>query len=110
MRTIHEITAETAEEVGTCFPLFCSPELRPPDRNQCVWRLATRQDMRWAYEGYKSQLNILNHNWPARNLVLKCPEHLWFMDALLDVFPDACVIWTHRDPVASILPTAVSFH
>ena len=25
--------------------------------------------------------------WPARRLVLKCPEHLWFLDALLEPCP-----------------------
>lgn len=103
MRTIHEITAETAEE---CWYLFfhcfavLNYDLQTGTNTFGDWLLT--QDMQWAYEGYRSQLSILNHNWPARNLVLKCPEHLWFMDALLEVFPDACVIWTHRDPVASI--------
>jgi Sulfotransferase family len=40
----------------------------------------------------------------ARDLVLKCPDHLWFLGALFDVFPDADVIWTHRDP-AKALPS-----
>lgn len=27
---------------------------------------------------------------------------MWHLDALLDVFPDACIIWTHRDPSRSV--------
>ena len=27
------------------------------------------------------------------------PGHLYFIDALLDAYPDARLIWTHRDPV-----------
>ena len=38
---------------------------------------------------------------PAR-WVLKSPVHLEQLDALLDVFPDATVIQTHRDPLETI--------
>ena len=31
--------------------------------------------------------------------VLKAPRHLLFLDALLHEFPDACIIWPHRDVV-----------
>jgi hypothetical protein len=37
--------------------------------------------------------------------VLKCPQHLEQLPALLDVFPDATVVFTHRDPVAVIQST-----
>ena len=30
--------------------------------------------------------------------VLKTPHHLEWLDALLEVFPDATLVWTHRDP------------
>ena len=30
--------------------------------------------------------------------VLKTPNHLWHLDALLAAYPDARIIWTHRDP------------
>jgi hypothetical protein len=58
--------------------------------------------MRAAYERYRSQLGILGLESPDRSFVLKSPEHLWFLDTLLDVFPDARVIWTHRDPVEAV--------
>ncbi|MEC8423996.1 MAG: sulfotransferase, partial [Myxococcota bacterium] len=60
------------------------------------------RDMVPAYRYYKRQLQILAHHTRTRHFLLKCPEHLWFVDALLAVFPDACVVWTHRDPVASV--------
>jgi hypothetical protein len=34
--------------------------------------------------------------------VLKAPSHLWALDALQDVYPDARIVWTHRDPLAVV--------
>jgi hypothetical protein len=31
--------------------------------------------------------------------VLKAPSHLWTLEALLAVYPDARIVWTHRDPL-----------
>ena len=59
-------------------------------------------DMTAAYQMYRRQLQILAHRKPEGQFVLKCPEHLWFVDAILETFPDACIVWTHRDPVASV--------
>ena len=39
---------------------------------------------------------------PPPRLLLKCPEHLWSLDALFAAFPDAQVVWTHRAPSAAI--------
>jgi hypothetical protein len=42
---------------------------------------------------------------PAKPWVLKCPQHLEQIAALLKTFPDASVVFTHRDPVAVIQST-----
>lgn len=44
----------------------------------------------------------------GRRWVLKAPHHLQRMNVLLDVFPGAQVIQTHRDPLRSI-PSIASF-
>lgn len=103
MRYVHEIGATTAEE---CWPLFennftvLNFDLQSGARGYGDW--LQQHDMAPAYQYYRSQLQLLLHRRPAEQLVLKCPEHLWFLDALLEVFPDACVIWTHRDPYDSV--------
>jgi len=38
----------------------------------------------------------------GRRILIKCPEHLWSLDALLATFPDAQVIWSHREPISAI--------
>jgi len=64
--------------------------------------LQSEADMTWAYGEFKQRLQIILHQRPREQLVLKCPDHLWFIDAVLKVFPDACIVQTHRDPVRCI--------
>jgi hypothetical protein len=49
------------------------------------------------YESHKLQLKLLNAQRSAERWVLKCPWHIWNMDALMAVYPDAQIIFTHRD-------------
>jgi hypothetical protein len=41
----------------------------------------------------------------GKRWVLKCPQHLEQLPVLLRVFPDATIVFTHRDPVAVIQST-----
>lgn len=54
-------------------------------------------DMTEPYESHKTQLKILTAQRSAQRWVLKCPWHIWNMDALMAVYPDAQLIFTHRD-------------
>lgn len=100
MAEVHYIDTDTLEE---CWPLFGNAfavmnwELQSGLETYGDW-LQQHADMVHAYREYREYLRIALDRTPADQLVLKCPEHLWFLDALLEVFPDACVIWTHRDP------------
>lgn len=49
------------------------------------------------YEEYRRQLQFLQWGRPGRYWVLKSPLHIWGLDALLRLFPDALVVQTHRD-------------
>ncbi len=53
-------------------------------------------DMVEPYEWHKKQLQLLWTHRSAERWLLKCPWHLWNLNALLSVYPDACVIQTHR--------------
>ncbi len=64
--------------------------------------LQDEADMVWAYREFKQRLQIILHRRPRQRLVLKCPDHMWFIDALTEVFPDASLVQTHRDPVHCI--------
>jgi hypothetical protein len=54
-------------------------------------------DMTEPYESHKLQLRMLDAQRSAKRWVLKCPWHIWNMDALMAVYPDAQIIFTHRD-------------
>ena len=47
-------------------------------------------------------LQLIGLNDPEKRWVLKNPSHLVALDSLMKVYPDALVVCTHRDPVASI--------
>ncbi|MGB8330186.1 MAG: sulfotransferase [Polyangiales bacterium] len=54
-------------------------------------------DMIEPYQFHKVQLQILTAQESAKRWVLKCPWHMWNLDALMAVYPDARIIHTHRD-------------
>ncbi len=57
------------------------------------------------YQRLKRLLKLrawLNGSDPARPLVLKTPQHMQDMDALLRVFPEAHYLFLHREPVAVV--------
>jgi len=100
---IHHVELESPEE---CWPLFYNAfaafnfDLQSGMESFGDWLLV--RDMVHPYREYRRQLQILAHRHPKQRLVLKCPEHLWFLDPLVEVFPDASIVWTHRDPVACV--------
>ncbi len=56
-------------------------------------------DLRWVYASHRRQLQYLQWKAPASRWVLKSPGHLWALDTLLDVYPDARLVQAHRDPL-----------
>ena len=61
-------------------------------------RWLERADMAPAYAQHKLALQALQSAQPTERWILKTPNHLWHLDALLAAYPDARIIWTHRDP------------
>lgn len=55
-------------------------------------------DMRPAYAWHKKSLQVLQSAKPTMAWSLKTPNHLWNLETLLEFYPDARLIWTHRDP------------
>ena len=63
-------------------------------------------DLRWVYAAHRRQLQYLQWHCPADRWVLKSPGHLWALDALLAIYPDARIVQTHRDPLKVIASLA----
>jgi len=56
---------------------------------------------------HKRMLQHLQWKCPGDRWVLKSPTHMSQLDALLTVYPDARIVFTHRDPLR-VLPSVVS--
>jgi hypothetical protein len=61
-----------------------------------------RTDQTPHYRYMKDVLRILQRRRGPSRWVLKCPQHLEQLPVLKEVFPDATVVFTHRDPVAVV--------
>jgi hypothetical protein len=100
---VHYIAADQVEE---CWQL-----LRQSMRsisNECLAHLPTYsrwlrgQDWTAAYRRHRRNLQLIGLPDSDRRWVLKNPSHLFALDALLEVYPDALVIQTHRAPRTAI--------
>ncbi|MFN3218915.1 MAG: sulfotransferase family protein [Acidimicrobiales bacterium] len=64
-------------------------------------------DMIQPYRFHHLGLRTLQTTVPTERWSLKSPAHLWHLDALRAVYPDARLIVTHRDP-AKVVPSVAS--
>jgi hypothetical protein len=62
-------------------------------------------DMNSAYAYHKMLLQLLQWRLPNEGWVLKCPAHLPWLDMIMDQYPDAQIIFTHRDPFKVVAST-----
>jgi hypothetical protein len=105
--TMHELGAEIPVE---CIQItaheFRSDELsgRHVVPSYAAW-LATA-DLTPAYAFHRRMLQVLASQRPAGRWVLKAPSHMSGLAALLAVYPDACIVQTHRDPLTVMASVA----
>ena len=96
---------EPEEELGLLVASFWSM------KHDAQWNVPSYA--RWclqesAVPAYRHMANLLRLiGWSQgesslRPFILKTPQHMLDLDALLDVFPDARVIFSHRDPEAIV--------
>jgi hypothetical protein len=64
--------------------------------------LIDEAEMASAYRYHRIFLQHLQSRHPAPRWVLKSPGHLWCLGALLDEYPNALLVQTHRDPLRII--------
>jgi hypothetical protein len=100
---VHYIAADTVEE---CWQL-----LRQTMRSvafECLAHLPTYsswlagQDWTGPYRRHRRTLALIGLHDAGRRWVLKNPSHLFALDALLAVYPDALIVQTHREPSAVV--------
>jgi len=64
--------------------------------------LMTSLDLTAAYRVHKRQLQLLQWRMPQPRWALKYPNHVIAMKNILEVYPDARFVITHRDPVQTL--------
>ncbi len=95
---VHYIAADTVEE---CWQLLrqsamsVSYESLGHVPSYSAW--LAEQDWTPAYARHRRNLALIGANDPGKRWVLKNPSHLFALDALLAVYPDALIVQTHRD-------------
>jgi hypothetical protein len=103
-KAMHPMGALLSQECVTmmgdslCTPLFHN-QFRVPSYQQ--W-LDQRADWAPVYAFHQQQLQHMQWRCPAERWVLKTGAHMWGLEHLLATYPDARIVFTHRDPVKSL--------
>lgn len=108
MDAIHEYGARNAKECLSAMSFELASEeftARYHVPSYVAWLQSC--DMRPAYERHRLVLQILQRRTGPARWVLKSPVHLHNLTALLAVYPDARLAFTHRDPM-EVLASASS--
>lgn len=98
---MHPMSARMPQECVAVFTMcFMSEQLQVQFDVPSYQAWLDEQDMHPTYEFYKRFLQHLRSGGVRGDrLVLKSPAHLHLIETLLDVFPDARIVHTHRDPL-----------
>ena len=108
LRAIHNLTDDDPDE--------CRHLLQESFTDDMFYSNATlpsytewyaRQDMRPSYRHHRDVLKLIQSTCSERRWVLKYPAHLRHLEILLETYPDACIVQTHRDP-ARVIPSLCS--
>ncbi len=100
---IHFASAETPEE---CVLLqahaFCDVQMGVEILMEPYASWFQEQDLRRAYAYYRDLLKMIDWQRPGDRWLLKSPAHLWAIDVLAEMFPDVCLVFTHRNPLQAM--------
>jgi hypothetical protein len=107
VRAVHELTPDGPDECQWLFQnAFTTPFYSVEANRPSYFSWYLEQDRVVAYRDYRRQLQLVIHRDDAnRTLLLKAPQHLANLGALLAVFPDARIVHTHRDPAKALAST-----
>jgi hypothetical protein len=103
MQTMYHSEATTASECQDLMGMsFRTVHFDGSARVPSYMAWVTECDMRGTYEYHRRVLRLLQWHCPPRLWHLKTPVHMFALDALLDVYPNARFLWSHRDPAMVI--------
>ena len=100
-KSMHEMGARVPNECSEAFLYSFHTENFPARMHipsYMSW-LQEHADWEYVYAYHKKLLKLLQWKNPRQHWLLKAPPHLWHLKNLFAEFPDANVLYTHRDPL-----------
>jgi len=98
-----------AEEVEECWRLLqqtlLSTSFETVAYVPSYTRWLAQQDWTGTYARHKKNLQLIGMNDRDRRWVLKSPSHVFAIDEIMKVYPDALIVRTFRDPRTSMAST-----
>jgi hypothetical protein len=111
LRKVHETTSEGPDECNmllmrTLVTWYYGLANRVP-RYERWLASRPRSTLETTYRFHEDQLKLLQLQRRGEYWLLKGPVHLNALDAIAEVYPDACIVQSHRDP-AKVYPSTCS--
>jgi hypothetical protein len=99
-KKIHPIAADLPQEcIAITAQVFMSIQFHTTHNVPSYERWFERGSQKLAYDFHHRLLQHLETRAPGRRWVLKAPGHLFALGDLLERYPDAKIVQTHRDPL-----------
>ena len=106
-QSMHPMEPEAATEVVTLHVQeMTSVQLETQGHVPSYAAWIDAQDLRGVYRHEQVVLQVLQHGYDVERWNLKTPAYLMGFDAIFDVYPDARMVWTHRDPAEVVISIA----
>lgn len=103
LATEHGMAVDTVEEslnvLAHCFASNMYPSMYDIPEYDAWYRGI---DDTFAYRYFADVLRLVGADTPGRTWLLKNPTDAYSMQQVLNVFPDAMIVQTHRDPVQAV--------
>jgi hypothetical protein len=104
--SMHEMRGDIPAECGLLMaPTFISDHNASLHQTPSYSAWCAQADFLPVYEYHRTVLKILQWRNPRTRWLLKAPEHQVHLDTLLQVYPDARIVQTHRDPIKCMAST-----
>jgi len=108
LKAIHLMTADGPEECRHLLQQTFTDDTFDCNANipsYSAWYGAA--DMRPTYRRHRDLLKLIGSTAPGKRWLLKYPVHMGNLRTVFEIYPDACIVQTHRDP-ARVLPSICS--
>lgn len=104
--SMHEMRGDIPAECGLLMAgTFISDHIASLHQTHSYSAWCVAADFLPVYRYHKTILQILQWKNPRQRWLLKAPEHQVHLDTLLQVYPDARIVQTHRDPIKCMAST-----